>query len=74
MITCKMTYVIQGIFFLHYLYGVNFFEEEVNDPLRGKVDKLLAKKKSNLSRIAIVYFFCYPISLPKRLYVAKNIS
>ncbi len=49
------------------------FEEEVNNPLRGKVDKLLAKKKSNLSRIVIVNFFYYPISFPKRLYVAKNI-
>jgi hypothetical protein len=33
------------------------FEEEVNNPLRGKVDKLFAKKKSSSSGSAIVNFF-----------------
>jgi hypothetical protein len=45
------------------------FEEEVNNPLRGKMDNLPAKKKSNPFGMNI----CYQRSFPKRLYVAKNI-
>jgi hypothetical protein len=33
------------------------FEENVNNPLRGKVDKQFAKKRSNLIGSAIVNFF-----------------
>ncbi len=35
----------------------NMFEEEINNLVRGKVEKQLAKKKSNTSNNAIVNFF-----------------
>jgi len=40
----------------HFLIA-KMFEEEVNNPLRGKMDKLLAKKKSNPFGSVIVNFF-----------------
>jgi hypothetical protein len=48
------------------------FEDEMNNPLRGKMDKLFAKKKSNPSGSAIVNSFVTKNTFQKDYMWPKN--
>jgi hypothetical protein len=47
------------------------FEKEVNNQLKGKVKKQLAKKQNQIHIIVQLSNFCYQITFPKGSYVAK---
>jgi hypothetical protein len=49
------------------------FEEEINSPLKGEVEKQLVKKRSNPFSSAIIKFLL-PKNFSKKTYVIENVS